>query len=183
MEINVDKSIVSKSIKHYGEGMQSVVCMEELSELSQAISKEIRGIGDRSNLVEEMADVIICLEILKQIFAVTNVEIEEWVKFKQGRNLKRIKYEKKIKIHQLKLEENRRLKMAERRMFTKKVTDDDNFMALSSSAQALYLHLSMSADDDGFCNQVSVSMFKAHASVADLQQLLEKDTYISLIMV
>lgn len=64
--------------------------------------------------------------------------------------------------------------MAERRMFTKKVTDDDNFMALSSSAQALYLHLSMSADDDGFCNQISVSMFKAHASVQDLQALLEK---------
>ena len=64
--------------------------------------------------------------------------------------------------------------VAERRMFTKKVTDDDNFMALSSSAQALYLHLSMSADDDGFCNQVSVSMFKAHASVQDLQALLEK---------
>ena len=95
MNINVDKSIVSKSIKHYGEGMQSVVCMEELSELSQAISKEIRGIGDRSNLVEEMADVIICLEILKQIFAVKNVEIEEWEKFKKERTLKRIKYEKK----------------------------------------------------------------------------------------
>lgn len=59
-------------------------------------------------------------------------------------------------------------------MFTKKVTDDDNFMSLSSSAQALYLHLSMSADDDGFCNQVSISMFKAHASVQDLQALLEK---------
>ena len=71
MEINVDKSIVSKSIKHYGEGMQSVVCMEELSELSQAISKEIRGVGNRSNLVEE------------------------WVKFKQVRNLKRINREKK----------------------------------------------------------------------------------------
>ena len=64
--------------------------------------------------------------------------------------------------------------MADRRMFTKKVTDDDNFMSLSSSAQALYLHLSMSADDDGFCNQVSLSMFKAHASVQDLQALLEK---------
>lgn len=64
--------------------------------------------------------------------------------------------------------------MADRRMFTKKVTDDDNFMALSSSAQALYLHLSMAADDDGFCNQISVSMFKAHASVQDLQALLEK---------
>ena len=64
--------------------------------------------------------------------------------------------------------------MAERRMFTKKVTDDDNFMALSASAQALYLHLSMAADDDGFCNQVSISMFKAHASVQDLEALLEK---------
>ena len=59
-------------------------------------------------------------------------------------------------------------------MFTKKVTDDDNFMSLSSSAQALYLHLSMSADDDGFCNQVSVCMFKAHASVQDLESLLSK---------
>lgn len=63
--------------------------------------------------------------------------------------------------------------MAERRMFTKKVTEDDNFLALSSSAQALYLHLSMSADDDGFCNQVAISMFKAHASIQDLQALLE----------
>ena len=64
--------------------------------------------------------------------------------------------------------------MADKRMFTKKVTDDDNFMTLSSSAQALYLHLAMSADDDGFSNQISVSMFKAHASVQDLQALLEK---------
>lgn len=62
--------------------------------------------------------------------------------------------------------------MGERRMLTRKVTDDDHFMSLSSSAQALYLHLSMSADDDGFCNQVSLCMFKAHASVGDLEALL-----------
>ena len=64
--------------------------------------------------------------------------------------------------------------MAERRMFTKKITDDDRFVSLSSSAQALYLHLSMSADDDGFCNQVAASLFKAHASTADLESLLER---------
>lgn len=63
--------------------------------------------------------------------------------------------------------------MADRRMFTRKVTDDDHFLSLSSSAQALYLHLSMAADDDGFNNQVSVAMFRAHASVQDLQSLLE----------
>ena len=64
--------------------------------------------------------------------------------------------------------------MADRRMFTKKITDDDRFVSLPSSAQALYLHLSMSADDDGFCNQVSASMFKAHATTADLEMLLER---------
>ena len=64
--------------------------------------------------------------------------------------------------------------MAERRMFAKTVTEDDHFMSLSSSAQALYLHLSMSADDDGFCNQVNMAMFRSHASVQDLEALLEK---------
>lgn len=59
-------------------------------------------------------------------------------------------------------------------MFTKKVTDDDNFMELSASAQALYLHLTMAADDDGFCNQITICMFKAHASISDLEALLEK---------
>ena len=62
--------------------------------------------------------------------------------------------------------------MAERRMFTKRVTDDDHFMGLSASAQALYLHLMMAADDDGFCNQIAVCMFKAHASTSDLEALL-----------
>lgn len=64
--------------------------------------------------------------------------------------------------------------MSDRRMMTKKVTDDENFINLSSSAQALYLHLSMSADDDGFTRQISASMFKAHASVQDMEALLEK---------
>lgn len=95
MEVNINKEIVSRSLETYGNGIQLLVCMEELSELTQAISKEIRGKNNRNNIIEEMADVIICLEILKQIFAVTNVEIEEWVKFKQGRNLKRINCEKK----------------------------------------------------------------------------------------
>ncbi len=64
--------------------------------------------------------------------------------------------------------------MADRRMLTKKITDDDNFLSLSASAQALYMHLNMSADDDGFCNQVSTSIFKAHASMQDLETLLDK---------
>lgn len=64
--------------------------------------------------------------------------------------------------------------MAERRMFTKKITDADEFISLPSSTQALYLHLTMSADDDGFNNQIQMAMFKAHASVDDLKILLAK---------
>ena len=64
--------------------------------------------------------------------------------------------------------------MAERRMFTKKITDADEFVALPSSAQALYLHLNMAADDDGFNNQIQIAMYKAHASVDDIKVLLAK---------
>lgn len=64
--------------------------------------------------------------------------------------------------------------MAERRMFTKKITDADEFISLPSSTQALYLHLTMSADDDGFNNQVQMAMFKAHAGLDDLKVLLAK---------
>ena len=42
--------------------------------------------------------------------------------------------------------------MADRRMFSKKIIDSDDFLDLSLSAQALYFHLSMRADDDGFVN-------------------------------
>ena len=64
--------------------------------------------------------------------------------------------------------------MAERRMFTKKITDSDSFIELSSAAQALYLHLNQGADDDGFTNQVQMAMYKAHASVDDLKVLIAK---------
>lgn len=64
--------------------------------------------------------------------------------------------------------------MADRRMLSKKITDNDNFISLSASAQALYMHLVMSADDEGFCDQVSLAMFKAHSGAQDLEALISK---------
>ena len=40
--------------------------------------------------------------------------------------------------------------MANRRMFSLDVVDTDRFLDMSASAQALYFHLGMRADDDGF---------------------------------
>lgn len=42
--------------------------------------------------------------------------------------------------------------MAQRRMFSMQIVDTDAFMDMPLSAQALYFHLGMRADDDGFVN-------------------------------
>ena len=62
MADNIDKSIIAKSINYYGEEIQSTVCMEECAELIQAISKAKRGKINRDNMIEEIADVLICIE-------------------------------------------------------------------------------------------------------------------------
>ena len=64
--------------------------------------------------------------------------------------------------------------MAEKRMLSRKITENDNFVTLPATAQALYMHLTLSADDDGFCNQVESAMFRAHAKKKDLTALIEK---------
>ena len=65
--------------------------------------------------------------------------------------------------------------MAERRMFTDKITDADAFTSMPSSAQALYLHINMHADDDGFCNQLKLCKVNANASEDDLKLLVAKN--------
>jgi len=64
------------------------------------------------------------------------------------------------------------IETAERRMFTKKITDGDMFTALPPTTQALYFHLCMSADDDGFSNKIRHAMFNAHADNNDLNLLV-----------
>ena len=88
--IPVSSYVVKKSIEHYGKDVQSTVCMEECAELIQAISKEKRGKSDKDHLAEEIADVIICIEMLKQIYNITEDEIYSWVITKQERIIRKI---------------------------------------------------------------------------------------------
>lgn len=68
--------------------------------------------------------------------------------------------------------------MANKRMFSKDITDSDAFIEMSSAAQALYFHLNQGADDDGFNNQIQMAMMKAHASTDDLKILMAKNFVI-----
>lgn len=64
--------------------------------------------------------------------------------------------------------------MAERRMFTKKIVDSDAFLDMPLSTQALYFHLNMRADDDGFINNPRKIQRMIGASDDDLKLLLAK---------
>ena len=68
--------------------------------------------------------------------------------------------------------------MANKRMYSKDITDSDAFIEMSSAAQALYFHLNQGADDDGFNNQVQIAIMKAHASTDDLKILMAKNFVI-----
>jgi hypothetical protein len=64
--------------------------------------------------------------------------------------------------------------MAERRMFAKTIIDSDAFLDMPLSAQALYFHLSMRADDDGFINNPKKIQRMIGASDDDCKLLLMK---------
>ena len=64
--------------------------------------------------------------------------------------------------------------MAERRMFSKTIIDSDAFLDMPLSAQALYFHLSMRADDDGFLNNANKIIRMINASKNDYDLLLVK---------
>ena len=76
--------------KHYGKNNQSTVCMEECAELIQAISKGKRGKIDRDNMIEEIADVLICIEMLKQMYMISEYKINKWIEKKQAREAERM---------------------------------------------------------------------------------------------
>ena len=64
--------------------------------------------------------------------------------------------------------------MAERRMFAKTIIDSDAFIDMPLSTQALYFHLSMRGDDDGFINNPKKVQRMIGASDDDLKLLILK---------
>lgn len=64
--------------------------------------------------------------------------------------------------------------MAGRRCISSKITESDPFYALPESAQALYLHLNMQADDDGFINNAASVSSRFKGGAAALKKLVEK---------
>lgn len=89
---------IKKLIAKNGRQVEVFVCMEELGELIQAISKCERGrLGDRfsagdiDHLCEEIADAQNTIKYLKCLYNLDPNRIRAWQRAKQERTIKRYK--------------------------------------------------------------------------------------------
>ena len=88
-------------IGYYGERVQSLVHAEELAELIQAVSKLHRAKSfastdnerdiARLNLIEEIADVVICIEQMMEIHEIGEDEIQGFIDGKCERQEERLR--------------------------------------------------------------------------------------------
>lgn len=77
--------------------IQEVIWVEELGELQHEITKSLRGMLSKTHLVEEFADVLICLEQLKIKYNISDSQLQEWIDYKYERNCKRLEKEEEKK--------------------------------------------------------------------------------------
>ena len=99
----IDARINNETMDRYGIERQSLVAMEELAELQKAISKLVRNPeektkplefkGLRHNLIEEMADVLICMDQLITFYKIDHCEIQDTIQTKQERQAKKLEEE------------------------------------------------------------------------------------------
>ena len=89
------------TIERNGIQKQSLVAMEELSELQKAISKLARNPKEKTDhlqyeclktdMAEEIADVIICINQMRMIYDLDANDIQQRIMDKQNRQLHRLK--------------------------------------------------------------------------------------------
>lgn len=78
------------AIEMYGKEHQTMIAIEEMSELTKEISKEYRGQENIDKITEEIADVYICLEQLQMIYGIENEDLDEMIQKKMERNYNRM---------------------------------------------------------------------------------------------
>lgn len=101
--VEIDARVNQATMDRYGIQNQSLVAMEELSELQKAVSKLVRYPEERTkpfdfkglrhNLIEEMVDVLICMDQLIEFYRIQRLDIQDIIQAKQERQAKRLEEE------------------------------------------------------------------------------------------
>lgn len=88
MMMNEDVHMIEKAaIDKYGKTLQTVVAIEELSELIKELTKKIRGKDNHDAIVEEIADVYITID---QVMMMNGIQLYEVVD-KMSEKLERLR--------------------------------------------------------------------------------------------
>ena len=91
--VKVDKTVIRGAIDRYGHKHQMIVAIEEMSELTKELTKTLRGEQRREAVIEELADVLICLLQVAQMFNISNKELNHMIAAKAERLDRRMKEE------------------------------------------------------------------------------------------
>ena len=80
-----EAEVLTRTLEDNGPTCESIVAIEEMGELTKELTKDLRDMGNYEHIAEEMADVEICLAMLKIIY--DNAEnVKEW----KAKKLKRL---------------------------------------------------------------------------------------------
>ena len=86
-----------KFVKEGGK-TQEIVWVEELGELQHEITKSLRGNLRKEHLIEELADVLICIEQLRIKYNISEEQLQKWIDVKHNRNCNRLEQKKEDNI-------------------------------------------------------------------------------------
>lgn len=78
-----------------------IIVMEELAELTQQVSKYIRGKADRYCVLEELADVYLSARYVKNIVGISDEELNAAINVKKNRQDKKNKLDEEFKSNEL----------------------------------------------------------------------------------
>lgn len=78
----LNKDVVQKAIQIYGEAQQYIQTSEEVGELLTKLSQYRRGRVGKEDVVEELADVIIMFDCLKEMLYISDFELTDMIEKK-----------------------------------------------------------------------------------------------------
>ncbi len=85
-----NNGVIKLVIDMYGYKHQSVIAIEEMAELQKELSKAIRGYSNHNEIVEETADVMICLMQVREMYNLKDEELQNMINSKLERLAKRL---------------------------------------------------------------------------------------------
>ncbi len=96
MEKEQERKIYDEAIEFFGTTSQKIMVIEEMSELTKELCKELRNRGNVEQIADELADVEITLAQIKIIYDI-HQKVEEHKDFKLNRFAKNMAELKKAK--------------------------------------------------------------------------------------